>query len=233
MGGEILISRIQIRLVTVGLADGAFQIVGDDDVRATAEKVQRAHLCADPVGERLRPGRLGIGVVGRPEHRYEDLRGADLPAAGIDHRCRLPGVVDEELLSGPVGLAHDHIHATLPDAVAGTELAVGIALGMALAILLPEQEQRHAFAPQLPMNDIKVGLDQPALGGAPTRLEQPSLQLTRTQTLRQRPRQPGRLGAIQVLRHRCSPDPERTGDLPYRSPGTPFQPQHIFDFSHG
>ncbi len=49
---------------------------------------------------------------------------------------------------------------------------------------------------------LKIGLDQPALGGAPARLEQPPLQLARTQILRQRPGQPGRLGAIQVRRHR-------------------------------
>jgi hypothetical protein len=80
---------------------------------------------------------------------------------------------------------------------------------------------------------LKIGLDQPALGGAPARLEQPPLQLARTQTLRQRPGQPGRLGAIQVRRHRRPPDPENTGDLPHQPPGTPFQPQHLFDFSHG
>lgn len=54
---------------------------------------------AQPVRQLLRPGGFGEGVAGCAEHRDEHLRLADLAAVAVDHRHRLPGVVDEQLLA--------------------------------------------------------------------------------------------------------------------------------------
>lgn len=53
--------------------------------------------CADPVGQRLRLGRLGVGVTGGTHRRAKDLRRTDLTAAAIDHLNRLAGVIDAAL----------------------------------------------------------------------------------------------------------------------------------------
>jgi putative transposase len=47
------------------------------------EERKRALVRGDPVGQGLRPGRLGIGVARRAEHGDEDLRARDLATAGV------------------------------------------------------------------------------------------------------------------------------------------------------
>ena len=61
------------------------------------------------VQQRLRPRRLGVGVVRRLEDRDEDLRLAKFSGVALHHRHRLPGIVDEHLLAGAVLLAHHHV----------------------------------------------------------------------------------------------------------------------------
>ena len=57
----------------------------------TCEAIQSGRDCI--------PGRLGVGLARRPEHRDEDLRLAKLPGVAVPHRHRLPGVVDEQILA--------------------------------------------------------------------------------------------------------------------------------------
>jgi hypothetical protein len=61
---------------------------------------------ADPVGQCLRPARLGIGVTGGTHYRDEDLRRADLAGAAVDRFDRLAGIVDKHPLAGGVRLSH-------------------------------------------------------------------------------------------------------------------------------
>ena len=61
---------------------------------------------ADPVFEPLGPGRLGVGVVGRPENGHEDLGLADLSRLPVDDRHGVAGVIDEHPLAGLVVLTH-------------------------------------------------------------------------------------------------------------------------------
>ena len=51
----------------------------------------------DPVGQRLRPGRLGKGEARRSQHRDEDLRHADFAGEVVnDDRNAVAGVIDEQ-----------------------------------------------------------------------------------------------------------------------------------------
>ena len=76
MRGHILIGRVQIGLVAVRVCHAAFQVVGHDDLADAIKELKRTHVGADPIGQRLGPGRFGKRVVGRTEHGNEDLRGA-------------------------------------------------------------------------------------------------------------------------------------------------------------
>jgi hypothetical protein len=59
------------------------------------------------------------------------------PGTPIQYRCRLSGVVHEQLLAGAVLI---------------TEPTVLKALGMSGLVLIPRQGERHALAPQFPMD---------------------------------------------------------------------------------
>ena len=60
----------------------------------------------DPIRQRLRPCRLGVGAVGGAEHSQEDLRHPHFAGQRIDNRHAFAGVVDEQLVPGHVMLAH-------------------------------------------------------------------------------------------------------------------------------
>ena len=95
MFGELLVRRIQTRLVAIGAGDGALEIVRDDNFRRRSKVAQRPYVRPDPVRQCLRPRRLGVGVVTRSQHGDEDLRRTDLTGTAVDDRHRRPGVVDE------------------------------------------------------------------------------------------------------------------------------------------
>nr|WP_198034100.1 hypothetical protein [Acidihalobacter ferrooxydans] len=95
---------------------------------------------ADPVGQRLGPGGLGIGVAGGAEHADEHLRLAHLTGVAVDDRHGRARVVDEGLLAGPVHLAHAALLAGAPLAIVVTELGVAVGLlAVAADILGPQQ----------------------------------------------------------------------------------------------
>jgi hypothetical protein len=71
----------------------------------------------NPVGQCLRPARLGVGVAGGAHHRDEDLGLPDLAAAAVDQLHRLPGIVDEHALAGAMRLPHRRRQPTLPSAI--------------------------------------------------------------------------------------------------------------------
>ena len=63
------------------------------------------------------------------------------PVCGIDVGHGVAGPVDEELLAGPVGLAHDHVDPADVGAVVLAEVGVAVAVGVIAAVLLPEELQ--------------------------------------------------------------------------------------------
>ena len=134
------------------LDDVPGNIIGDEGLAAAAKEVERAHVRGDPVGQGLRPRRLGEGVVRRPEHRDEVLRLAYLPGLALHHRHGAPGVVDEHLLARAMLLAHHRIERRRPCPVTVTESAVLQPLGMGRLVLLPQQRKRHVVATQLAVN---------------------------------------------------------------------------------
>ena len=60
MGRQVEIGAVETRLVPVGAVDSNLRVVGDQLRRDAAHEGERSDVRADPVGQRLRPARLGI-----------------------------------------------------------------------------------------------------------------------------------------------------------------------------
>ncbi|MNN07898.1 hypothetical protein D3C81_1207340 [compost metagenome] len=146
MLGQVAVTGVDIGLVTVRFGDAAAQIVRYQDLRCAAEKSKTASMRAQPVRQFLRPSGFCKGVARRSKHGNEDLRLADFAGSPVNDRHGLACVVDEQLFSGSMLLAHDHIDLGGPKAIVLAEPAVLEALRMAESILLPEQGQRHTGA---------------------------------------------------------------------------------------
>ncbi len=156
--GQRLVGAIGNRFVAVRVADQGARIVGDQERRRATEERQGVDVGRDPVGFGLGRRGLGIRIVRRAPHRDEDVGAGDLAAGRVDQRDGRPGVVDEQLLAGDVDLPH-RAAQQLPEldvALAEARPAVGNPLGLR-PVLLPQQLQRDALAPQLAMDLAEVG----------------------------------------------------------------------------
>jgi hypothetical protein len=100
------VGAVDLRVVERRLVDARLEIIGDHEPGPALEKRKHMDVRADPIGQRLAPARLDIGVVGGAEHSDEELRRADLASNPVDDRHRLAGVVDEHLVAGDMVLAH-------------------------------------------------------------------------------------------------------------------------------
>ena len=231
--GQLQIGGIEIRLVAMRLAHAAAQIVRDQQGRHPLEVGEGPYLRADPVGQTLRPGRLGIGVVRGPEHRHEDRRGAELPAGRIHDRHRLPGIVDEQLLPSTVGLAHHHVERAAPVFVALAEPAVAEALGVLRPVLLPQQHQRHTGTAQLVMHHRPVRHHAGVGRHRRWRRKQPPLQLPIAQGVGQGPTQPRGGKPPRVLPNAAARHLQARRDLPSRQADLEPQAQILTNLTHG
>ena len=61
MGGHLGVGAVDLRVVEAGPDDGGLRIVRHDEFRYAADRLEGADMGVDPVGQRLRPGRLGEG----------------------------------------------------------------------------------------------------------------------------------------------------------------------------
>jgi hypothetical protein len=189
---------------------------------------------ADPVGQALRPRGFGEGVVAGAKHGHQHGGLADLACAGVVDRNRVAGIVDEELLAGPVLVTQDDVLPLEPGAVQAAVTAVAVAFRLLLAVLLPEQLQRQMLVRlQLAPHRGKVGI-----GGLPPRRGRT---LQRQQRGHQpvlvplgyiRPSQPGLVGQAQVVGNRGLTDLTAQRDLALAQPEV-GQPQDSLDLVHG
>src|SRR5258708_6125018 len=142
--GEILIRPVDARLVARRLGDAGFEIIGHSSLRHTAEKFECVDVRTNPVGERLAPARLGVGVARCAERRDEEGRLVYLARHRTDDRRGVPSPVDEQLVTRHVRLPHRRREAPSPFAVKLAEAGIAVAVDMRGAMLLPQDHQRHA-----------------------------------------------------------------------------------------
>jgi hypothetical protein len=150
-------------------------------------------MSADPIGQSLGPACLGIGEVGGAHDGDENLRRTDLAGEPIDdHRHRVAGIIDKQLVAADVGLPHRHRQSRCPAAVQLAEARIAIPLGVALDVLVPQHRQGDVLALELAvdLSPIGLGMTSMALLGAGCR-EQRGLQRGVGHLGRQWPAQPG------------------------------------------
>src|SRR5579875_3462240 len=149
----------------------------------------------------LAPGGFGIGVVAGAQDGNEDRGltcGSTLRVVDSDG---VPGIIHEELFAGLMLLAQHHVQTAAPATVELAEAAVAIALGVVLAVFLPQPCQRQVtMGFEFLVKGRKVGrrlagFIDAARAMAEQRLFQPRL----IPTLGQRPTDARRLGPFQVF----------------------------------
>ena len=112
--GELIRCHLGIGLVDHRVVEARFDhrdlgVVRHQQRRHAADRSKRPIVGFDPVSKTLRPARLGIKEVRRAEHRHKDLGATRLTGAPVnDDRHRVPRIIDEQLLSSPMRLAHRH-----------------------------------------------------------------------------------------------------------------------------
>ena len=165
--------------------------------------------------------------------RDEHLRRAHLAGPPVDDLDRLAGIVDEQPLAGRVRLPHGRRQPALPGPVELAPAAVGIAVRLSGAVLLPQQHERHAGPAQLAvdMGPVRLRLPPEALLAARAGIEH-RLQHALAQRLRQRPGKPRRGKAFEGESHGAAGNAERARDRPVARTAGMLQAQDLAHASH-
>ena len=164
MGRHVLVGPAGAGLVAAGRGDAGLEVVAHDLSGHASHAGERADMAADPVRQGLGPARLGIGEIGRAQHRHKDLRSPHLTRGAVDHLRRLPGIFDEQPLPGRVGLPHGWRQAAAPVACQIAEPAVAIAIRLPSPILLPQQQDGHAWRRSSAWMRVQSGGGRPGSG---------------------------------------------------------------------
>jgi hypothetical protein len=139
MGRHLAVGTIDLRLVEAGLDDGGPGVVRHDELGNAADRLEGAHVGVDPVGQRLRPARLGEGEARGPQHGDEDLRHADFASEPIDDdRNAVAGVIDEHPLAGGMRLPHRHRQRLLEESIELAEPRVAVAARVGGDVFVPQ-----------------------------------------------------------------------------------------------
>ena len=138
MAGKVGIGAVDHRLVKASPGDAGLEIVAHRLPGSAAEIGECAHVRADPVRQALAQARFGVGVVRGAEHGDENLRRAHLASEPIDHLHGVAGIIDEQLLAGDMDLAQGRLEAARPFLVAIAEPRIAEAVGVRVAVLLPQ-----------------------------------------------------------------------------------------------
>ncbi len=227
MAREVEHGVVAAWLVAVRVRDQRARVVGHDQLRHAAEEAQGARRRFKPVGHRLARRGADVGVAGGAQRRHEHVG----PGA-VGEADGGAGVVDEQLFTGAVHLAHRALQLLGKAAVVLAELgvAVGLLTGVVGAVLLPQQHQRHTLAAQLLVQAAIVRLD--VVTRPLRRHQQAPLQRGFIRVPGLRPVQPCGSGQAYVLGDDALRDAQRGGDLLVRQLGVQFQTQYVFDLTH-
>src|ERR1017187_6750113 len=126
MAGQFLVGALQVRLVAIRARDPNLRVVGYQDRRGRAIKLQRPHVARESVRQRLAARGLRVDTAARAHRTDKQMRPERLLAARPVDRHRTPSVIDKQLLAGEVPLAHRALQALLPGTVDLAERAAAV-----------------------------------------------------------------------------------------------------------
>jgi Kef-type K+ transport system membrane component KefB len=147
--GQLLVGRVEVRFITASATNAGASVVGDDQLGNTAQKLKRAHVSPKPVIQTLAPGGFDVGIGAGAQDGDKQRSRAHGAALGVVDGKGVAGIIDEELFARLMLVAEDDVQLAAPAAVELAEAAVAVAVGVVLAILLPQQLQR----------DVTMGLE--------------------------------------------------------------------------
>jgi hypothetical protein len=193
------VAAVDLRLVEAGLDHRDLGVVGHQQLRHPADRLECSGMGADPVGQRLGPARLGIGEIGRAQHRDKNLRRPGLAGEPVDdHRHGVAGVIDKQFVAAGMMLPHRDRQPRCPGAIQIAKPRVAVTARLPLDVLVPQDLQCDVLALQFAVNRHPVGFGEAAMTLLlADRGKQLRFQRRVGQFGRQWPAQPG-------LRSRCS-----------------------------
>src|SRR5215472_10649327 len=80
-----------------------------------------------------------------------------------DHRHRVAGVTDKQLVAAEMGLPHRHRQSRRPTTVQLAKPRIAIPVGTALDVLIPQHRQGDVLALELPVDLGPIGLEVAAM----------------------------------------------------------------------
>jgi hypothetical protein len=216
MGRHAGIGAVDLGIVQAGLDDAGFEVVRYNLTGHAAEIGEGADMRTDPVGQRLRPGRLGIAIAGSAQGGDEDLGRANLAGKAVDHLHRGAGVIDEQLLADDMGLTHGRVEPAAPIPVEIAKPAVAVTPGMNRAVFLPQQRHSDAGPLEFAMQGWPIGR-RPAIGrNRWRRRKQQPFQVFVRKPLGLRPTQAGAACPAKIIADRRAADVQADGNPPLR-----------------
>jgi hypothetical protein len=114
-------------------------------LRHSLEELESVDVGLNPGREILREGGLREGIIAGPQGGHEDVGRVDLSGLGIGDLQGLAGIVNGELLSGPIFLAQARIELFSPLMVETAKLTILVALGELLLVFVPEKLKGDAL----------------------------------------------------------------------------------------
>ena len=103
---SLLITWIQLRIVTAGFAHGRSEIVANHDLAAATKEIDHPGMACQLVERRLPPTCRGISVVGCAKHAENHLRLTHLVRLRIVHRNGATTVINIAFVASLMSLAH-------------------------------------------------------------------------------------------------------------------------------
>jgi hypothetical protein len=180
------------------------QIVRDKDLRGSTEELKGMDMGLNPGGKLLGQGGFGEGIIAGSQGGHKDLHLLDLSGFEICDLHGLPGIVDEELFSGPVFLTETEIQFLDPLLVVVAEAAILVAVWIGFFVLVPQKLKGHALSLELLIKVLHGGHLALFLSNTRDGRIKPVLKGSVIELSGKGPTQPRPLRSVQVILNRTS-----------------------------